>query len=433
MAVKQSDVIRLGRRIRTLRVKLGLSQEDLAEPAYTAAYISHIEHGKRRASQQALTYLADKLGMTYEQLTTGRDPHDDLRLEIEIQSAIAQIHAGDAESALTRLETARAQATRTQNRRAVLRTDEGLGMALYRLGETDRALGVFKRADEASEFSPEERTGARVGWARCLFLLGDVREALHILESHLAELRRSESPDPSSLLQVYAALIPPYFALGLLDKAKDVAKLGWGLAPDVPDLDQRACLYVNRAGLLLTQGQPRDALASLSLAEDLFKQLGWHGEAVKVALARSHALIENEEFDSAERLLREVLEESPAAVTRSDRAQALVHLAQLRRLAGDPEEGLTLAKEVIKLAGKALPTMVAEASREAGLCASDVDDDADALTYWRKALELFRDVDMKEDIAMTARLIGDLLMQGGDAEGAAAAYREGLAAMGELR
>lgn len=434
MTAETIDLRQLGERIRRLRLERGLSQEEVARPAFTAPYISHLEHGKRRPSHEALTHIAERLGMTYEQLVTGRDPHADLRLEIEIQSAIAQIHAGDPRSALGRLEKARAEADKTRNPRALLRADEGLGAALYRLGETDRALGCFKRADEAAaNSSAEERTSARVGWARCLFHLGEVREALHLLESHLAELRKADPPDPTSLLQVYAALIPPYFATGLMAKAKDVANLGWQLAPEVPDLDQRACLYVNRAGLLLTQGEPREALASLALAEDLFKQLGWHGEAVKVALARSHALIENGELESAERLVREVLDESTGAVTMSDRAQALVHLSQLRRSAGDAKEGLLLATDVIELAGDSLPTLAAEAQREAGLSASALGDYTGALAFWRKALEQFRQVDMKEDIAKTARLIGDFLMEDGDAAEAAAAYRQGLAAMGELR
>ena len=434
MSVDTVDLRRLGEHIRRLRVERGMSQEALAEPAYTAAFISHIEHGKRRASRDALEHIAAKLDVTIDQLLTGRDPHDDLRLEIEIQDAIAQVHAGRGKEAARRLRAAHRHAEEVRNLRAAHRAEEGLGLALLKSGQVDRARGVFHRLSEAADGkSPEARTAAVVGEARCLFQLGDVLESAYLLESHLVELQRSEPADPTALLQVYAALIPPYFASGLLAKAKEVATRGWKIAPQVPDLDQRACLYVNRAGLLLTQGHARDALASLALAEDAFRQLGWHTEVVKVGLARAHAFVEDDNLTAAEDLLRELLEQPGDAIGRTDRAQGLVRLAEVRRRTGDADAGLATARQAIKVAGPDLTTMAAEAHREAGLCSAAAGDAKRALTYWRKALKLFHEVQNKEDVAKTARLIGDHYLSSGDPKKAAATYREGLQAMGDLR
>lgn len=434
MTIETINLHRLGKRIRRLRLEKGLSQEEVAQPAFTAAYMSHVEHGKRRPSQGALTHIAEQLGVTLEQLLSGRDPNEDLRLEIEIQAAIADLHGGDAAGAQGRLEEALAEAEKAKHERAALRAQEGLGQALYRLREYDRALGVFRRAAERSaHLADSERTTSIVGCSRCLFHLGKVRDALHLLESHKIELFRADPPDPTALLQVNAALIPPYFASGLLEQAQQVAREGWELAPVVPDLEHRACLYVNRAGLLLTRGEPREALASLSLAEDLFRQLGWHAEAVKVLLARAYALAERGDLAAAETLFRQVLEDPDMKPTDSERGQALVHLAQVRRRLGDPRDGLELARQVVKLAGSQLKYIAAEANREAALCLQDMQDPEAALRQSRKALKLFQEVENKEDIAKTARFIGDLLMKTGDTKKAAAAYREGLAAMAELR
>lgn len=433
MTIETINLRQMGKRIRRLRLEKGLSQEDVAHPAFTAAYMSHVEHGKRRPSHAALSHIADRLGVTAEQLLSGRDPHEDLRLEIEIQSAIADLHRGEAAGVPARLKEALAEAEKAKHERAALRAQEGLGQALYRLRKYDEALGVFRRAAERSaELADSERTTAIVGWSRCLFHLGKVRDALHLLESHKIELLRADPPDPTALLQVNAALIPPYFASGLLEQAQQVAKEGWELAPVVPDLEHRACLYVNRAGLLLTQGEPREALASLSLAEDLFRQLGWHAEAVKVLLARAYALSERGDLTAAETLFRQVLEDPNMEPTDSERGQALVHLAQVRRQLRDPRDGLELARQVVKLAGSELKSIAAEANREAALCLQDLHDVEGALRYLRKALKLFQEVANREDIAKTARLIGDLLLKK-DPKKAAAAYREGLAAMAELR
>jgi tetratricopeptide (TPR) repeat protein len=305
---------------------------------------------------------------------------------------------------------------------------------LLRMGETDRALGVFTRAEEvASAMIVEERTPFRVGRARCLFQLGDFSGALHLLESHLAGLRASEGADPTAFLQVYAALIPPYFAAGYLERARDVASKGLELASRVPDPEQRACFYVNRAGLLLTQGEPRDALASLALAEDLFRQLGWHAETVKVGLMRAMAFIEQDDLAVAEGVLREVLDNGGDAMTKSDRVQALNHLAHVRRRSGHPEEAVTLTSASIKLAGTKFPNLVAEAYREAGLAHVAAGEQDKAVTLWRRALKLYQKLGNHEDIAKTARLIGDLLMESGRTQEAVDIYRSGLGSMGDLR
>lgn len=424
----------VGERIRRLRVENGLSQEDVAAPAFTAAYLSHVEHGKRRPSQRALSHIADRLGVTVEQLLSGRDPNEDLRIEIEIQSAIADMHQGHPQRARRRLEAARVEAERAGHERALLRADEGLGLALYRLGQVDAALYVFESADaRCSHLAPEERTTVRVGWARCLFQNGDIADALHLLEGHLRDLESADPPDPTSLLQTYAALIPPYCESGLTARAQEMTTRGWKLAPQVGDPEGRGCLYVNRAGLLLNQGDKREAMASLALAEDQFRQLGWHSETVTIGLMRALVLIETDKPGQAETLLQDLLSQHGDAVSGTDRAQALAHLARSLRLQGKHEDARQVAAQALTDMPPGLPAVAAEIEREAGLAAVAEGNEDEAVHRWRKALRLFQEVGHKEDVAKTARLIGDLLIKTGEVNEAAAAYRQGLDAMGELR
>lgn len=434
MTVKTPTPLQLGRRIKALRTDRGLSQDQLAEPKYTAAYISHVEHGKRHPSQEALSHIAQCLGVTVDQLVTGRDPHDNLRRDISIQSAIADIHSGRVEEAKAVLETARDEAAEVKHESAHRQAELGLALAHYRLGDFDEALALYERAVELAEGEiPEARTSALVGKARCLFHKGDQRGAIHILESHLIDLQRSDPPDPARLVETYAALIPSYFESGLIERAMDVANKGLVLAPDIPDLEQRACLYVNRAQLMMTQGQPREALTSLSLAEDLYRYLGWHTESVKVKLARTFVLTEQGDPSGAGQLLRDILDREDTRVDRSDRVRALARLAMITRLDGSPQEGLELAREAMREGGKEFPVSVAEATREAGLCFRDLGDAGAALKHWRKALKRFREHGHHEEVARTSRLIGDHLLQAGDPQAAAAAYKQGLSSVTEIR
>jgi tetratricopeptide (TPR) repeat protein len=425
------DTRKLGKRIRTLRQQRGMSQEDLAEPEYTAAYVSHVEHGKRRASHEALSHFAGRLGITVEQLASGRDPNEDLRLEIEIQRAIAQIHAGNAEEAYDHLRTARDGARRTGHSRAVLRAEEGVALALYRMGDHKQAQVSYEKARDLAQ-DAEEATTALVGVARCEFQQGHVRDAIHLLESHLIELRSSEAPDPTSLLQTHAALIPVYFESGLLRLAKRAADEGARLAASVADPEQLACLYINRAGLMLTQRKRREAIEALASAEELYGQLGWHSEITKVTITRAIALIEDGELEEAENVLRELLG-SLERVSPTDRARVLSQLSQVVRRRGDPKESLNLAREAMRIAGSAIPMEAAEANREAGDALKELGDSEGALKHWRRALKLYRRLGHYKESAQTSRQIGDHLHESGELEAAAKVYREGLAELEEVR
>lgn len=432
MNVKSLTPQQLGRRVKKLRLERGMSQEDLAKPDYTAAYISHIEHGNRRASQEVLGHIAARLGLTLEQLRSGRDPNEDLRLEVEIQQSVALIHAGNPDQAEERLRPVIARAEEIGHPRAVLRGRESLGMALYRQGELEPALGELEGALRAGEEFPlDERTTAVTGKARCLFQLGEVAGAIHVLESHLVALRVSGSPDPTSLVATLAASIPPYFEAGMIERAKEAASEGWRLSESASDLEQRACLYVNRAQLLLTQQDVRGALASLSLAEDVYRQLDWQADLVKVNLARALVLTDQGSLDEAQQVLVETLEASDG-LSATDRGQALSHLARVHRLLGDNDKALDEARSAVAEASELQPIVRGEAHRELGLCLAEAGEVEGALAQWKAALESFETARHHEETARTARLIADRLVERGEMQAAVAYFHKGLGSVEEI-
>jgi transcriptional regulator with XRE-family HTH domain len=62
----------IAERLRRLRTERGMSQRDLSSPGVSYAYISRIEAGARTPSVKAMRLLAQKLGVTVEQLETGK-------------------------------------------------------------------------------------------------------------------------------------------------------------------------------------------------------------------------------------------------------------------------------------------------------------------------------------------------------------------------
>ena len=79
----------IGRRIRDLRVALGLPQEVLAEQAdLSPTYISHIERAEKKPSLSTLIRLAAALGVTVDHLLAGSQPADQTAYMADIQTLL---------------------------------------------------------------------------------------------------------------------------------------------------------------------------------------------------------------------------------------------------------------------------------------------------------------------------------------------------------
>ncbi|KJY24501.1 helix-turn-helix domain-containing protein, partial [Streptomyces katrae] len=89
----------IGRRVQRLRGERGLTQRQLAEPAYTPAYVSTLEAGKVRPSEAALRFLAGRLGTSYEELTTGRPASLGTELRLALTDAQRTLATGSAREA----------------------------------------------------------------------------------------------------------------------------------------------------------------------------------------------------------------------------------------------------------------------------------------------------------------------------------------------
>jgi hypothetical protein len=71
---------------------------------------------------------------------------------------------------------------------------------------------------------------------------------------------------------------------------------------------------------------------------------------------------------------------------------------------------------------------VAEAERELGLCLAETRPE-EAAVHFGTAADIFERSSEQTELAMTSRLLGDLLENNGDTAGALVAYRRGLTAV----
>src|SRR5947209_12032444 len=90
----------IGRRVRRLRLKRGLSQRQLSAPGVGYAYISRIENEGRKPSVKVMRILAQRLGVSLEELETGRRVPAAADRELRVSDAeLALRLEGDLEAA----------------------------------------------------------------------------------------------------------------------------------------------------------------------------------------------------------------------------------------------------------------------------------------------------------------------------------------------
>lgn len=94
----------VGKRIRELRQRAALTQEDLAAGAFSASYVSLLEAGKRQASLETLQVLAARLNCSLDDLDPELGARDVLAEETLAFARLAMTH-GDALTARDRLTT----------------------------------------------------------------------------------------------------------------------------------------------------------------------------------------------------------------------------------------------------------------------------------------------------------------------------------------
>jgi tetratricopeptide (TPR) repeat protein len=416
-----------GRRLKELRVRQGLTQQALAHPHYTHAYVSSLEAGRRHPSQDALDHFAGKLDVDPDELLTGRPAGLTPSLELQLHEARIAASAGqlaEADGAFIRIA---AEAERFDLVHVRARAEYGRGVVCEHNGRINEALAHYEKTQELLKEHPDvARTDAIVGQARCAQDLGDVRYAIYLLESHLDSLARTGLEDPTSKMIVYATMVLPYMKLGILRKAGECAERALELIPRVIDPAKLASMHVNVARVLLAQRNYVDATASLRRAEDLFRQLDLQVELGIAHLAVGYVLKRDGKSDAAKAELRRAIAIFTTTRSKVNEANATNELAGILREEGEIAEARSLLMQSIDLLkNEDDVSELAQAHRELALCALDADP-GQVEKDLHRAIELFERAEEPMQIAATYRVLGDFLRNSGRTEEGCEAYRTGI-------
>src|ERR671932_2358890 len=99
--------LRLGERLRRLRVAAGMTQTDLAGDRFSKEYVSQIERGKTRPTAETIRWLAERLGVDAGFLANGVSADDRGRVDAALARADALLEARRNDEALAEFENIR--------------------------------------------------------------------------------------------------------------------------------------------------------------------------------------------------------------------------------------------------------------------------------------------------------------------------------------
>jgi tetratricopeptide (TPR) repeat protein len=192
-----ADSIRLGERLRQLRVSAGMTQSELAGDRFSKEYLSQIERGKTRPTAETIEWLAARLGADAGFLANGVATDERGRLEASLARAETLIEAHRNEEAASEYEQLVPAARATGIQEIAVRALVGAARTQMRLGGLRRALDLLAEARDLSEspsFSDLERAEVYFALGVCRVQLNSVQTALGLLNEALSLAERSGFP-----------------------------------------------------------------------------------------------------------------------------------------------------------------------------------------------------------------------------------------------
>jgi tetratricopeptide (TPR) repeat protein len=389
--------LRVGERLRQLRVAAGLTQTELAGDRFSKEYVSQIERGKTRPTGETIRWLASRLGVDPGFLANGVSADERARVDAALARAEALLEARRNDEALEEFETVRAAVLATGLPELEARALCGEATVRMRRSEVREAIGLLERAralSEGSTFSDVERADVlfRLGVAR--YKLNSIQTALGLFDEALKVAERSEIPSDHLRSNILAWRSRCYRRRRDLEAAREDVERALELAESLNDKRAAADIYFQASIIAERAGH-------------------W-------VLARSYA-------ERAKAAYEEVAE-------RANLGRLMNNLGGINFLLGHPDEAVALLKDALRIAldvGNDVEAAYAvNGIAQVHLRSGDL---ALAEEQARHALELLGDrVDQLSEIGNAQLVLGRALLEQNRLDEAEHAFRAGERAYDQL-
>jgi tetratricopeptide (TPR) repeat protein len=323
----------VGERLRALRIAAGLTQTQLAGSRFSKEYVSQIERGKTRPTDDTVAWLAERLGVDVQYLARGVAADVRHRIEAQLERAEALSEAHQDLEAVDAFREARASVAGLGSPELELRALAGEGWALQELGAAREAIEVLQVARELTElpvFADVDRADVLFRLGCCRYRISSIPSAIALFDEALELAERSGLPcdllrarilawrsrcrrrqadyeaareDVERALELAQGMDDPRVVAGVYFQASWVAeKTGhWVLArqyaqqakaiyQELNDTRNTGRLMLNLGGLQLLLGHPEQAIDHLTASFALAVEAGSQPDAAQAlgSLAAVH-------------------------------------------------------------------------------------------------------------------------------------------------
>jgi transcriptional regulator with XRE-family HTH domain len=398
----------IGQRVRRLRLKRGLSQRELAGPGVSYAYVSRIENGGRKPSLKALRLLAQRLGVSLEELETGRRVPAAADRELRVSDAeLALRLGGDLDAAE---ETFQSVLADEQVEPALAaRALAGLGLLAGRRGDRETEVRFLEQAIETGHVWPEERPDVYEELAQALSFTDSPGRAIVLLERALEEVRERASRNVALEVRLMAYLACAYSDAGDAGRATRLLRQTAEQVEELASPQARVRVYWSLARLAWWDAQDpdtalryaREALALYRTTEDT------RGLALAHVLTASLLNLEREWQEAERHLARAEMILTATGAGPQEMGVMRAEQAKVAAWAGRTDDALRLAQEADELLGDEPmqdgPRWHAYAAAHAAH-----GDLKKAETYFQRALDFLTEHRQWREATMVAREWADL-------------------------
>ena len=348
---RASGGVRLGERVRALRVAAGLTQVELAGGRFSKEYISQIERGKTRPTESTVALLAERLGVDQGFLPSGVSTEERTKVETLLAraEALSEAHATPRRS--TRSGRRDLLSTgRGRRRSSSGPVRGGVGAPAER---RDRpALELLRRAREVAEstdFSDVDRADVLFRIGVCRYKLSSVGTAVALFDEALALAERSGLP--SDLLR--ADILGWRSRCHRLQRdyvaAHEDVERALELAQDLGDRRAIANTYFQASLIAQRQGHWVQSRGYAQRAKNLYQELNDERNVGRLLLALGGLTLLLGDEDQAVEHLKASFSRALESDSPPDAAQALQGLARVHLNRGEYDQADELARKALAL------------------------------------------------------------------------------------
>ncbi len=321
---------RVGERLRALRLAAGLTQSEVGGERFSKEYVSQIERGKTRPTDEAVAWLASQLGV--DPLFLGRGATTDVRDRVEALLARAEALAAAHRpgEAIDLFVLARRDVGATGSTQLEVRALVGEAWARFGDGGAREAVDLLLVARELAEgpqFSDLDHADLLFRLGACRFTLGSVATAAALFDEALA-LAEASGPTCDRLrADVLGWRSRCRRRQRDLEAAKADVETALGLTRDDEDRRAEADALVEASHVAEQRGHWGTARTYAEQARTIFRERSSERTAGRLLLDLGSIEFARGEHEDAVAHLTSSLELAVGADSKRDAALALGRLA----------------------------------------------------------------------------------------------------------